>query len=82
VERLMRQLGLAGRVRGRRRTTTIPAPVDDRPSDLVERAFTASAPNQLWVADIERHGALSNRAVVRGHRHGPVAAGALKLRAA
>jgi transposase InsO family protein len=25
VERLMRQLGLAGRVRGRRRTTTIPA---------------------------------------------------------
>ena len=52
VERLMRQLGLAGRVRGRRRTTTIPAPVDDRPSDLVERTFTASAPNQLWVADI------------------------------
>jgi putative transposase len=52
VERLMRQLGLAGRVRGRRRTTTIPAPADDRPSDLVDRAFAASAPNQLWVADI------------------------------
>ena len=52
VERLMRQLGLVGRVRGRRRTTTIPAPVDDRPSDLVERTFTASTPNQLWVADI------------------------------
>jgi putative transposase len=52
VERLMRQLGLVGRVRGRRRATTVPAPVDDRPSDLVERAFTASAPNQLWVADI------------------------------
>ena len=52
VERLMRQLGLTGRVRGRRRTTTIPAPVDDRPSDLVDRAFSASAPNQLWVADI------------------------------
>ncbi len=52
VERLMRQLGLAGRVRGRRRVTTVPAPVDDRPSDLVERSFTASAPNQLWVADI------------------------------
>ena len=52
VERLMRQMGLAGRTRGRRRTTTVPAPVDDRPDDLVERAFHASAPNQLWVADI------------------------------
>jgi putative transposase len=52
VERLMRQLGLVGRVRGRRRATTIPAPVDDRPTDLVDRAFTASTPNQLWVADI------------------------------
>ena len=52
VERLMRRIGLAGRVRGRRRTTTIPAPSEDRPSDLVERAFEASAPNQLWVADI------------------------------
>ncbi|ODA89623.1 transposase [Leifsonia xyli subsp. xyli] len=24
----------------------------DRPADLVKRAFTASAPNQLWVADL------------------------------
>jgi transposase InsO family protein len=52
VERLMRQLGLAGRVRGRRRATTIPGPADDHPTDLVDRAFTAAAPNQLWVADI------------------------------
>ena len=52
VERLMRQMGLAGRTRGRRRTTTVPAPIDERPDDLVERAFVASAPNQLWVADI------------------------------
>ena len=44
--------GLAGRVRGRRRATTIPAPVDARPSDLVDRAFSAAAPNQLWVADL------------------------------
>ncbi|WP_306193278.1 DDE-type integrase/transposase/recombinase, partial [Streptomyces sp. MK5] len=29
-----------------------PAPETDRPADLVERQFTASAPNQLWVADI------------------------------
>ena len=52
VERLMRQMGLAGRVRGRRRRTTIPATGSDRPADLVERAFWATAPNQLWVADI------------------------------
>ena len=43
---------MAGRVRGRRRRTTVPAAVEDRPRDLVERAFVANAPNQLWVADI------------------------------
>jgi putative transposase len=52
VERLMRSMGLAGRVRGRRRRTTITDPTSDRPSDLVERVFAATAPNQLWVADI------------------------------
>jgi len=52
VERLMRQMGLAGRVRGRHRKTTRPAPVCERPEDLVDRAFEATAPNQLWVADI------------------------------
>jgi len=49
----MRQLGLRGRSRARKRRTTIPslhrAP---RPSDLVDRHFEATAPNQLWVADI------------------------------
>jgi hypothetical protein len=44
-------------------------------SGLVDRAFSATAPNQLWVADIERHEALLNRAVVRGHRGWSVAAG-------
>jgi putative transposase len=52
VERLMRQMGLAGRVRGARRRTTIPAETSPRPADLVERRFTASRPNALWVADI------------------------------
>jgi putative transposase len=52
IERLMRQMGLAGRVRGRHRKTTRPAPVEERPEDLVDRAFVATAPNQLWVADI------------------------------
>jgi putative transposase len=53
VERLMRQLGLAGAVRGRRRRiTTKPAPAAARPADLVGRNFTAVAPNRLWVADV------------------------------
>jgi len=52
VERLMRQLGLSGTVRGRRPRTTVPAEVAARPADLVDRDFTAERPNQLWVADL------------------------------
>jgi len=52
VERLMARMGLAGRVRGRTKRTTIPADVAARPGDLVERQFRATAPNQLWIADI------------------------------
>ena len=52
TERLMRQMGLAGRVRGRRKRTTVPDPTAPRPADLVERQFSAVAPNQLWVADL------------------------------
>jgi hypothetical protein len=35
----------------------------------------APAPNRLWVADLERHEAPIDRAVVKGHRRRPVAAG-------
>jgi len=52
VERLMRQLGIAGAIRGRKPKTTIPDEVAARPADLVQRDFTASRPNQLWVADL------------------------------
>ena len=52
VERLMRQLGIAGAVRGRKHKTTIPDEAAARPADLVQRDFTASRPNQLWVADL------------------------------
>jgi len=51
VERLMRGAGLQGVVRGERRRTTIPDRQAERPVDLVERDFTATAPNRLWVAD-------------------------------
>ena len=50
--------------------------------DLVHRDFTADAPNQLWLTDIERHEALPNLAVVKGHRLPFVAADGQKLRAA
>ncbi|WP_230883490.1 IS3 family transposase [Planomonospora sp. ID82291] len=52
VERLMRAAGLRGVIRAKGPRTTRPAPETDRPADLVERRFTATAPNQLWVADI------------------------------
>lgn len=51
VERLMRQLGIQGAVRGRGPRTTRPNPADHRPGDLVDRDFTAPAPNRKWVAD-------------------------------
>jgi putative transposase len=52
VRRLMRGLGLAGVRRGRSVRTTWPAPLAQRPADLVERRFTAPAPNRLWVSDL------------------------------
>jgi len=53
VARLMDELELEGVVRGKRkRVTTWPAELDTRPADLVERNFTAAAPNRLWVADL------------------------------
>lgn len=51
VERLMAKDGLQGAVRGRKRRTTIPDGQADRASDLVDRDFSASAPNRLWVSD-------------------------------
>jgi hypothetical protein len=46
------------------------------------RDFAVSAPNTAWVTDIERHEALPNLAVVKGHRRLLVAASGQKLRAA
>jgi putative transposase len=51
VARLMRTLGIAGAVRGKPRRTTIPDPAAARAPDLVNRQFTATRPNQLWVSD-------------------------------
>jgi transposase InsO family protein len=53
VERLMAEMGLRGVVRGRAfKRTTIVDEAAQRPTDLVQRSFTANAPNRLWVADL------------------------------
>jgi putative transposase len=52
VERLMRDLGLAGARRGKVKKTTIADPAAQRAADLVARRFAPTAPDRLWVADI------------------------------
>jgi putative transposase len=48
----MGELGLQGVRRGTPRKTATPAASAARPGDLVERDFSATRPNQLWVADL------------------------------
>jgi putative transposase len=53
IARLMRAAGLVGASRRRAGVTTTKRDKEARPApDLVDRDFTATAPNQLWVADI------------------------------
>lgn len=48
---LMRELGLRGIARAKGPRTTVPATGPETRPDLVERRFTAEAPDRLWVAD-------------------------------
>lgn len=52
VARIMRELGIAGASRRRSVRTTRRAPMHHQIPDLVQRDFQASAPDELWVADI------------------------------
>jgi transposase InsO family protein len=61
VERLMSRNGIVGaKRRGKPWRTTTPDPSARRNPDLVNRDFTASRPDELWVAD--------SRAIARGAR--------------
>jgi putative transposase len=51
VARLMREHGIRGASREKKRFTTHADPAAVRAPDLVKRNFTATAPDQLWVAD-------------------------------
>jgi putative transposase len=52
VARLMRAAGIQGVRRTKKVRTTKPDPLAARHPDLVDRDFTATAPNQLWVTDL------------------------------
>ncbi len=51
VDRLMRDLGMNGVRRGKGVRTTIPSKDGHRAGDLLNRDFTATAPNTRWIAD-------------------------------
>lgn len=51
AERLMRGLGIQGIRRGALKATTSSDKTATKPKDLVDRNFTVSAPNRLWVVD-------------------------------
>ena len=52
VERLMRQAGLSGLITKKYKATTVRVPGVRVADDLLDRDFSADAPNQRWVADI------------------------------
>lgn len=51
VDRLMRDLGMNGVNRAKAPRTTVPGKDGTRAGDLLDRDFTAPAPNTVWVAD-------------------------------
>ncbi|VBA62510.1 hypothetical protein LAUMK41_05901 [Mycobacterium attenuatum] len=52
VARVMRGVGIAGYRRRRRVKTTTPDPANQKVPDLLNRDFTAAAPNETYVGDI------------------------------
>jgi len=66
VERIMRENGLRGVRRGRKVRTTIPGkgPGHERAPDLINRDFTAEAPNRRWVADFTQVATLAGTVYV------------------
>jgi len=55
VARLMRDAGIQGLYRRRRRGCTVRDPHAQPNTDLVNRQFTVHEPNRLWITDITEH---------------------------
>jgi len=55
VARLMRQAGIQGLYRRRRRGCTVRDPAAEPAGDLVNRQFAVGGPNHLWITDITEH---------------------------
>jgi putative transposase len=55
VARLMREAGIQGLYRRRRRGCTVRDPEAQPATDLVNRQFAVDAPNRLWITDITEH---------------------------
>ena len=72
VDSIMSQHGLSGLPRPGRRLPNL-IRVATR-ADLVNRQFSATRPNELWVTDIVRREALFDRVEVRDHHVPAVAA--------
>ena len=68
VDRAMRILGLAGVRRDKGLRTTIRAKDGTRAGDLLDRMFTADAPNRVWVTDFTYVPQLGRVLLCRLHR--------------
>ena len=55
IERLMKEAGICGIYRRRRRGCTRRDPAADLSDDLVNRQFDPAGPDQLWVMDVTEH---------------------------
>jgi putative transposase len=55
VERLMREAGIQGLYRRKRSWTTVRDPAAEPAPDLVNRQFTVTEPDRLWITDITEH---------------------------
>jgi putative transposase len=61
VARIMREAGIQGLYRRRRRGCTLRDPDAEPSSDLVNRDFTVAEPNRLWITDITEHRTLEGK---------------------
>lgn len=66
VARLMREAGIQGLYRRRRRGCTVRDPHADPYADLVDRDFVVDGPDELWCIDITEHPTDEGKGVLRG----------------